>query len=131
MTAVIALIVGFGGVVLGALLTRHNDRKSRADDLLAQAVNDAVAAIAEVAQDTSPAARARYASAVSRIALHAPPEIVEAWRRFQNDATTVTEDGRVRLVAAIQAARGQLGHGSASDPDVYVLLFVHDSPSRS
>jgi hypothetical protein len=131
MTAVIALVVGFGGVVLGAMLTRRNERQSRADALLAQALNDAVAAISEVAHHTSPEALARYASAVSRIALHAPPEIVEAWRRFQNDATTVTEDGRVRLVAAIQAARGQLGHGSATDTDVYVLLFGHDSPSRS
>lgn len=47
-TAVIALVVGFGGVVLGALLTRRNERRSRADALLAQALSDAVAAISEV-----------------------------------------------------------------------------------
>lgn len=121
--ALIALVVGFGGVVLGALLTRSNERRSRDDALLAQALSDAVAAIAEVAFHESREALARYGSAVSRVGLHGTPEVVEAWRRFQDDATTVTEDGRNRLVASIQAARTQLGHGSVTDADLHVLLF--------
>ncbi len=40
---VITAIVGFGGVALGALLTawltRRNERRSRAEDLLVQALN--------------------------------------------------------------------------------------------
>jgi hypothetical protein len=123
--ALFALIVGFGGVVLGALLTRRNEKQSRADDLLAQALNEAVAAIAEIANGAD--AQAPYASALARIALHAPPEVVEAWRRFQDDATTITDDGRARLVTALQAARSQLGHDSVSDADLHVLMFGPDS----
>jgi hypothetical protein len=121
--APIALAVGFGGVVLGALLTRHNERRSRADALLAQALSDAIAAISEVKFHESRDALAHYGSAVSRIGLHGTPEVVEAWRSFQDDATTVTEDGRNRLVAALQAAREQLGHGAVTDADLHVLLF--------
>jgi hypothetical protein len=123
VAALIALAIGFGGVVLGARLTRRNDRRSRADDLLARALNDAVAAISGVAAGTIPNAMASYGSAVARIALHAPPEVVKAWRYFQDDATTTTEDGRSRLVTAIQAARKQLDHGRISDQDLHVLLF--------
>jgi hypothetical protein len=128
-TALVALIVGFGGVILGALLTRRNERRLRADDLLAQALNDAVAAISEVAGGSGDA-RALYASAVSRVALHAPPDVVESWRRFQDDATTTTEDGRTRLVAAIQSARTQLGHDPVPDADLHILLFGSGKASR-
>jgi hypothetical protein len=124
--ALIALAVGFGGVLLGATLTRRNDRRSRADDLLARALSDAVAAISDVAAGTVPNAMASYGSAVARIALHAPPEVVEAWRLFQDNATTTTEDGRARLVTAMQAARKQLGHGPVSDQSVHILLFGPD-----
>jgi hypothetical protein len=129
--ALVALVVGIGGVVLGALLTRRNERRSRADDLLAQALNDAVAAISEVASGSGDA-QALYASAVSRVALHAPPDVVESWRHFQDDATTATKDGRARLVTAIQSARMQLGHGSVPDADLHVLLFgPGDGSARS
>jgi hypothetical protein len=115
--------VGFGGVVLGARLTRRNDRQSRADDLLARALSDAVVAISDVASGTVANAMASYGSAVGRIAVHGSPHVVEAWRRFQDDATTTTDDGRARLVQAVHAARAQLGHGSVSDDDLHVLLF--------
>jgi hypothetical protein len=127
MTALVALAVGFGGLLLGALLTRRNDRRSRADDLLAQALNDAVAAVADVAAGI-PHAQARYASAVSRIALHGPPQVVRVWRILQDEATTETDDGRARMVAAVQAARTQLRHGSVSDADLHVLLFGPGRP---
>lgn len=127
-----ALIVGLGGVALGslltALLTRRNERQSRGDDLLAQAANDAIDAIAQVARGTSPDAQARYASAVSRVAMHGAPQVIKAWRSFQDNATTETDDGRTRMVAAIQATREQLGHGSASDADLHVLLFGPGGP---
>jgi hypothetical protein len=127
MTAVIAVVVGLGGVVLGALLARHNERRSRADDLLTQALNDAVAAIAEVANGGGSDALAHYASATARVALHGPPEVVESWRLFQDEGTTNTESGRVRLVFAVQAARTTLGHQPASDADLRMLLFGSDS----
>lgn len=57
MDASTAAIVGLVGVVLGAtltaLLTRRNERRSHSDELLAQAVNDAIDAIADVAAGTA------------------------------------------------------------------------------
>lgn len=123
--AVITAVVGFGGVTLGSLLALRNERRSRSDALLVEALNDAVAAIAEVAGGV-PGAVPRYASATSRIALHGPPEIVTALRRFQDDATTGTRDGRERLIATIQIARTQLRHGKVADDDIRVLLFGPD-----
>lgn len=130
--AIIAFAVGLGGVLLGAVLTRRNDRRSRTDALLADAANDAIRAIAYVAgsNSTDAQAQADYASAVSRVAMHATPPVVASWRSFQNDATTETTDGRARMVAAIQATRAQLGHGSASDADLHVLLFGPGGPRR-
>jgi hypothetical protein len=126
MTAVIAFVVGFGGVGLGALLARRNEQQSRAEDLLTQALNDAVAAIAEVASGGGPNAQAHYASASARIALHGPPEVVEAWRRFQDEGNTVTDEGCSQMVVAVQAARKALGHLTISDADLRVLLFGSD-----
>jgi len=127
---VITAIVGFGGVALGALLTawltRRNERRSRAEDLLVQALNDAVAAIAEVAHGGDRDAQAHYASASSRVALHGPREVVEVWRRFQDEGNTNTEAGRASLLAAVQAARRNLGHEPVSDADLRVLLFGSD-----
>jgi hypothetical protein len=128
--ALIALAVGFGGVLFGAWLTRRNDRHARTDELLASAANDAVRAISHVAtsKSTDAGALADYAAAIGRIAMHGRPPVVAAWRIFQNEATTETTDGRNRLVAAVQATRVQLGHGSASDSDLHVLLFGPGGP---
>lgn len=134
MDAATVGVIGLVGVVLGAaltaLLTRRNKRLSHADELLAQAVNDAIDAIADVAAGTAHDAQARYASAVSRIALHGSPHVVAAWRCFQDDATSGTDDGRNRLVAAVQSVREQLGHGNAADADLHVLLFGPGGPRR-
>jgi hypothetical protein len=130
VAALVAVAVGFGGVALGALLGRRNEHRSRSDALLVDALNDAVAAIAEAAVGTE-GAQQRYASAVSRIGLHAPPEVVRAFRAFQDDATTLTQDGRDRLVAAFQVARQRLGHGEVSGLDLRVLLFGPDGPSAA
>lgn len=120
----IGLVVGFGGVLLGAQLTRRNERRSTADDLLAQALSDAIAAIADVAMgDTSKEALSRYASAMARIGLHAPPEVMRAWRQFQDDPHTATAERQAKLVAAMQVARTRLGHAPVSDEDLDVLLF--------
>jgi hypothetical protein len=130
--ALIALAVGFGGVLLGAALTRRNDRRSRGDELLAEAANDAIRAIAHVAASNSADAQAQtdYASAVSRVAMHGTPPVVAAWRSFQDNATTETPEGRALMVAAIQGTRTQLGHGPASDGDLHVLLFGPGGPRR-
>jgi hypothetical protein len=123
--ALIALAVGFGGVLFGALLARRNDRRSRTDELLAGAVNDAVEAISRVAasNSTDKKAQTEYGAALSRIAVHGTPPVVAAWRVFQDEANTGTVVGRKRLVAAIQATRAQLGHGQASGSDLGILLF--------
>lgn len=127
--AAITFGVGVGGVVLGAFLARRNERRATADRLLTEAMNDAFGAIAEVATargSNDQAAQARYGSAAARIALHAPKEVVVAFRRFQDAPTTETEDGRTRLLAAVQEARCALGHEAADDPDLYVLMFGSD-----
>lgn len=112
------------GVGPGAFLNRRNDKRARADRLLVDSLNDAVASIAEVAADVGGReAQARYAPAVSRIAVHGSPAVVTAFRRFQDGTTTVTDEGRARLLDAVQAARRELGHKSASSADVAVLLF--------
>ena len=121
--ALATFAIGLGGVALGALLARRNEKRARTDRLLAEALNDAIAAIAEVAGGTGPEAQTRYASAVGRIALHASPTVVAAFRRFQDDATTTTPDGRARLIVAVQRARLELGHETVDGDDLGVLLF--------
>lgn len=123
ITVVMTAAVGVGGVLLGALLARRNDQQTARDDLLAAALNDLVAAIADVANGGTEPAQARYASAVSRVALHAPPEVVHAFRGFQDLATTATPHGRAMLVSAVQSSRDGLGHRKARDDDLAKLLF--------
>lgn len=121
--AAVAFVVGLSGVLLGALLSRRNERRAHADRLLTDALNDAVGAIARVASGAGIEAQSAYASAVSRVALHGSPEVVRALRLFQDDATTITEDGRDRLVAALTVARSELGHRPAGVDDLGTLLF--------
>jgi hypothetical protein len=123
ISAVVTFGVGVGGVVLGSFLARRNDRRARADLLLAEAFNDAASAIAEVAGGVGDAALRRYASATSRIALHASPRVIAAFRSFQNDPQTITTDGRQRLVAAMTEARRELGLEDTPEADLAVLLF--------
>lgn len=127
LTALITFGAGVGGVLLGGFLARRNEKQAQGDRLLVEALNDAVTAIAEVAGGGGGAAQNRYASATSRIALHASPEVVARFRQFQDDATTATADGRARLIAALQEARRELGHGRVGDDDLYVLLFGSDA----
>ncbi len=122
-TVVIASVSALAGVSLGALLNRRNEKQAEADRLLVSALNDVVAAIAEVTQTNSSEAKARYASAMARIALYASPVLVTAFRVFQNDANTITADGRSRLANAVLAARQELGLESVNTNDVYPLLF--------
>lgn len=126
----ITIVAGAGGVSLGALLERRNQKKAQAARLLTEALNDALAAIAEVAQGAGEDAQARYASAVSRLALHASPAVVVAFRQFQDQATTVTPDGRARLLAALREARHELGHDPVNDTDIAVLLFGPSGQER-
>jgi hypothetical protein len=123
VNAVLAIAAVALGAGLGAYLARRNERASHIDRLLAEALNDVVAAIADVAGGEGSPAQARYASAVSRIALHASPEVVSAFRAFQDHATTYTTDGRTRLVEALQLARADLGHKPAAPDDLQTLLF--------
>lgn len=130
MTIVVSVVAG---IVVGAVLARRNARRSHADELLADALNDLVSAIADVAGGDADAQR-RYASATSRIALHGSPELVEAFRAFQRNANTGTDDGRRRLIAALQAGREELGRRRVDDDAARVLLFgaddARDRPAR-
>jgi hypothetical protein len=127
MEVVAALAAGVFGVALGAWLARRNEKQAATERLLVEAVNDLVDSVAGVAQSES-GARARYASALARISLHGSPEVVRAFRDHQDDATTVTPEGRRLLMAAIQAARKELGHQPLDERDLEVLLF--GSPSQ-
>jgi hypothetical protein len=122
-TAIVAAASALIGVVLGGVLNRRNEKRAETERLLVDALNDAIAAIADVAQTQSREAQARYGSAVGRIALHAPPHVITAFRRFQDDANTIDADGRSRLLTAVQLARHDLGHESADEGDLGVLLF--------
>ena len=93
MVVALSLFAGILGVIVGAMLARRNARKGHADTLLCDALDDLISAIAEVAAGDK-AAQPRYASAVSRVALHGSPKVVEAFRAFQEDANTGTQDGR-------------------------------------
>jgi hypothetical protein len=128
--ALSTLAAGLIGVVLGGLLTRRNEKRAQGERLLVEALNDAATAIAEVAGGEGKSAQNRYASAMSRIALHASPRVVSRFRKFQNDPTTATQDGRTRLIDAVQQARLELGHGKASSEDLAVLLFGNTEPDK-
>ncbi|HEX5374678.1 MAG TPA: hypothetical protein VFW48_00815 [Solirubrobacterales bacterium] len=128
--ALSTLGAGLIGIILGALLARRNEKRAQGERLLVEALNDAATAIAEVAGGEGKSAQNRYASAMSRIALHASPRVVSQFREFQNDPTTATQDGRTRLINAVQQARLELGHGKASDEDLAVLLFGDVKPDK-
>jgi poly(3-hydroxybutyrate) depolymerase len=125
-TALVTFGAGLVGVLLGGLIARRNEKRAQGERLLVEALNDAVTAIAEVAGGEGKRAQNRYASAMSRIALHASPPVLARFREFQEDATTTTYEGRARLIAALQAARTELGHDQAETHDLAVLLFGDD-----
>jgi hypothetical protein len=122
MGAAFALAAGIIGVALGAWLARRNEKRATTERLLVEAVSDVVDGIAGVAQRV-PGARARYAGALARVALHGSPEVVRAFSHHQEEATTITPDGRRLLVAAMQQARSELGHQQLDQRDLEVLLF--------
>jgi hypothetical protein len=122
MEVVAALAAGVIGVALGAWLTRRNEKQAATERLLVEAINDLVDAVAGVAHGV-PNARAQYGSALARVALQGSPELARAFRHHQEDATTITPEGRRRLIAAIQQARKELGHQPLDERDLEVLLF--------
>jgi hypothetical protein len=128
--ALITFAVGLGGVMLGGLLARRNEKRAYGERLLVEALDDAATAIAHVAGGEGKSAQNRYASAVSRIALHASPDVIAKFRQFQDDATTATSDGRARFIDAVQEARRELGHGHVADEDLAVLLFGNTQPEE-
>jgi hypothetical protein len=130
VAALISLSVGLLGITVGAFLTRRNEKRAEGERLLVGAFNDAATAIAEVAGGEGKVAQARYASAVSRIALHASPAVISKFREFQDDPTTATQDGRRRLIAAVQEAREELGHGRVKEEDIATLLFGNTEPRQ-
>lgn len=122
MEVAAALAAGVVGVALGAWLGRRNEKQAATERLLVEAVNDLVDAVAGVAQGV-PNAKAQYGSALARIALQGSTEVVQAFCYHQEEATTVTPEGRRRLIAAIQQARKELGHQPLDERDLEVLLF--------
>lgn len=122
MEVVAALAAGVIGVALGAWLARRNEKQAATERLLVEAINNLVEAVAGVAQGVT-SAQAQYGSALARVALQGSPELVQAFRHHQEDATTITPEGRRRLIAAIQQARKELGHQPLDESDLEVLLF--------
>lgn len=115
------------GVLAGALLQRRNARTDHAEKLLAEALDDLVGAVADVASGDIGAQR-RYAGATSRIVLHGSPELVTAFHMFQADATTSTVDGRRRFMHALQVARRELGRPPVDEHAARMLLFGPGDP---
>ncbi|MGB0871995.1 MAG: hypothetical protein ACPGWS_03625 [Solirubrobacterales bacterium] len=128
-------IVGtFGGAFFASKLARRNTRLAESDRLLCEAVNDAVAAISDVAAlnrhgrthvdpVASMQAQARYGSAMSRVAIHASPEVIEAFAKFQRNADTGTAAGRKSLIDATNAARRSMGRADAPEEALSTLHF--------
>lgn len=123
MEVVAALAAGVAGVALGAWLARRNEKRAATERLLVEAINDVVDGIARVAQEGTPDAQARYAGALARVALHGSPEVVRAFSHHQEDATTITPEGRRRLIAAMQQSRLELGRQRVDERDLAMLLF--------
>jgi hypothetical protein len=122
MEIITAVAAGVVGVALGAWLARRNEKRAATERLLVEAVSDVVDGIAGVAQGI-PDAQARYAAALARVALHGSPEVVRAFSHHQEDATTITPEGRRRLIAAMQQARLELGRQRLDEQDLEVMLF--------
>ncbi len=121
--ALIALTAGVGGVVLGAFLSRRNEKRAAVDRLLVEALNDLVAGVADSANGVK-GADARCASAIARLGLHGSPEIVVALQRFREHDTTCTADGRAALIHVFTTARRELGQRRIDDAQLAVLLFT-------
>lgn len=64
MNVALPIVAGLIGVFAGAVLSRRNARRDHVDKLLADALNDLVGAIAEVASGDQ-AAQRRYSAATS------------------------------------------------------------------
>lgn len=110
------------GVALGAWLARRNEKQAATEPLQIEAINDLVDAVAGVAHGI-PNSRAQYSRLLSGSRYKASPELVRAFRHHQEDATTITPEGRGRLIAAIQQARKEPGHQPLDERDLEVLLF--------
>jgi hypothetical protein len=83
-------------------------------------------AIAEAAQGGGSEVRARYASAKARIALYASPAVVTVFRRFQDEANTVTAEGRALLIDVVLTVRHELGKQATNRSDIEKLVFRQD-----
>jgi hypothetical protein len=130
MAELTSVLVGVvAGAALGAWLARRNEKKATTERLFVEAVNDVVGGIAGVAKNV-PAAQAQYASALARVALHGSPDVVRAFRLHQEDATTITFEGRRLLIAAVQQSRKELGRQPLNEDDLSVLLFGPDPGDR-
>jgi hypothetical protein len=58
--------------------------------------------------------------------LHGSPELIATFADWQREATTFTDDGRSRLVAALQASRRELSRPRIDEDAARVLLFGSD-----
>jgi hypothetical protein len=129
MTTTIALVAGglaaaALGAVLSPLLTGRNERRAQRVRLHVAALNDALDAFALAGNSgNSPAAKAQYASAFARIAVHGSPALTAACQRFQANADTGTPAGCEALAAVVKAARAELGYERIDDDAISTLLF--------
>ncbi len=127
--AALTIVAGTGGIALGAWLAWRNSRRAATDRLLVEALNDLVAAVADVAGGDQ-RARRRYASAMARLLLHGSPHVIDAWHEFQLTSDTGTADGRRRFIAAVQVSRRDLGRPTVDELAAAHLLFGGASESE-
>lgn len=120
--AIVASSSALVGVLLGAWVTRRNDKRAATDRLLVETLNEIVGGISDSASGV-PGAQARYATAMAQLALHGSPEVVRAFRQFQDLGETISNEGREILAQALFAARKELGRNAIDADDAYVLLF--------
>ncbi len=120
-TAIIASASALIGVLLGGVLSGRNEKRAATERLFVEALNDVVNAFGDKAKAPSADADARYGGAVSRLALHGSPKIVQAFSHFKDD--THTAQGRRAFIDILQEARKELGLPHASDDDLATVLF--------
>lgn len=119
---IVTVLAALGGVALGAFLTRRNERRATGERLLAEALDDIVGGINDAANEM-PGAQARYASGMSRLALHGGADLADSFREWQDIANTGTEEGRLALAEAVQQARRSLGRERLDEESLHALLF--------
>jgi hypothetical protein len=127
-----ALILAAAGLLVvpgTAIATRRLDARRHQDALVAAAISDVFAAMAQSTRRSDrPVALERFARAKAQLVIYAPPEIVNAVLTFERSGIPESDpEARAAIVRLSEAARAASGAG---DPvpraDALALLFGPD-----